>query len=75
MIDAHSHVGLSRFCSLEQILDVCDRWNIAKVVMSLGPGTPDIPPLAEAVRTLPDRARAVGIPFGEFVVNRLLGRS
>lgn len=64
MIDAYSHVGLPRFCSPGQILDVCDRWNIAKVVMSLGPGTPDIAPLAEAVRTHPDRVRAVGIPFG-----------
>jgi predicted TIM-barrel fold metal-dependent hydrolase len=69
-VDAYSHVGLPRFCSPDQALDVCEQWGIGKAVFSLGPGVPDILPLAEAVLAHPNRARAVGIPFGETETQR-----
>jgi len=71
VVDAYSHVGVPRFVSPEAALDVCERAGIAKAVCCLGPGTPDIVPLANAVRERPDRVRAVGIPFGATPAQRL----
>lgn len=69
-VDAYSHVGLPRFCSPEQALGVCRHWGIGKAVFSLGPGVPDILPLAQAALANPNRVRAVGIPFGESEAQR-----
>jgi hypothetical protein len=64
-IDAYAHVGVPRFGTAEQVVEVINRWDIDKAVLVLGPNTPDLEALIKARKMLgSDRVRLIGIPFG-----------
>ena len=64
-IDAYCHVGLPRFGTVEDAWVVLKQAGIERAVFVLGPGVPDYATLFSALRYYGERARGVGIPFGE----------
>ena len=63
--DAYCHIGLPRFGSAEDAIQVLEQNGVQKAVFVLGPMVPDYATLFSALDKYGDRIRGVGIPFGE----------
>ncbi len=64
-VDAYCLVGLPRFGTAEDALDILAQSQVRRVVFVLGSAHPDYAVLFAALRDYPQRVRGVGVPFGE----------
>jgi len=64
-IDSYAHLGLPRFITVEEWIQVMDRHGIRKGIVAAADTCPDLPEVSRAILEHGDRLRAVGVPLGD----------
>ena len=64
-IDAYAHLGLPRFITVEEFIQVMDRHRIDRAIAAGADTCPDLPEVSRAIVEYGGRFLAVGVPLGD----------
>ena len=64
-IDSYAHLGLPRFITVDEFIQVMDRHDIQRAFAAGADTCPDLPEVSRAIVEHGERFRAVGVPLGD----------